>query len=109
VPTDEIEGPRGLLAMPRQWDDPEWSGLRRLLNAAPPGMSYATVARAWAKVRQKRNRLALARMTPGNSMAGMRATTFPWFYSHRFHLGSSTPPGPCNPRCLVSGDAMAAG
>jgi hypothetical protein len=72
VSTDEIEAPKGLLAMPRAWDDLEWLGLRRLLLAAPSGVSYATIARTWGRIRQERSRLALAVMEQGDSGAGFR-------------------------------------
>lgn len=103
------EQPKGLLALVRDYDDRERAGLRRLLYALPPEerrRRQAEVERTWGRIRQDRNRLALARMTPGNSMAGMR-NHFPWFYPRRFPLGSPARPGPFDPHCLLSGDASA--
>lgn len=80
--------------MPRAWDDPEWSGLRKLWNAAPPGVSRAEVARVWARVRQERNRAALARMRKGDSSAGFRAREFPAYTTSVFVYECAVPATP---------------
>lgn len=56
--------------------DQETRGLEALLNALPeherknPGRR-AEVARVWARVRQRRNDAALARMRQGDSLCGL--------------------------------------